>query len=138
MAMLAERAGASGTGRFHAFLLAAVVPLFVGAWLADCAYWSSYQVEWSNFAAWLLAGGLAVGVLALLVGVFALLRGARPLLLLLLQLATWATGLFATLVHARDAWAVMPTGMWLSALAAILAIASAWLAFSTLRAGDVP
>jgi uncharacterized membrane protein len=138
MAMLAERAGASGIGRFHAFLLAAVVPLFVGALLADYAYWSSYQVEWSNFAAWLLVGGLVVGALALLAGVFALLRGARPLPLLLLQAATWATGLFASLVHARDAWAVMPTGMWLSALAAILAIASAWLAFSRLPAGDVP
>jgi uncharacterized membrane protein len=124
MAMLAERAGASGIGRFHAFLLAAVVPLFVGALLADYAYWSSYQVEWSNFAAWLLVGGLVVGALALLAGVFALLRGARPLPLLLLQAATWAT--------------VMPTGMWLSALAAILAIASAWLAFSRLPAGDVP
>jgi hypothetical protein len=41
-------------------------------------------------------------------------------------------------VHARDAWAVMPTGMLLSALAALLAIASAWLAFARLRAGGVP
>jgi uncharacterized membrane protein len=138
MAMLGERAGTSGIGRFHAFLLAAAVPLFVGAFAADYAYWSSYQIEWSNFASWLLAGGLVVGALALLAGVFALLRGARPLLLLLLQVATWGTGLFATLVHARDAWAVMPTGMLLSALAALLAIASAWLAFSRLRAGGVP
>lgn len=138
MATRGGQAGERGTGRFHAFLLAAAVPLFLGALLADGAYWTSYQVEWSTMAAWLLTGALAVGALALLAGLVALLRGARPLLLLVLQAATWATGLLATLVHARDAWAVMPTGLLLSAVAALLAIASAWLAFATLRAGGRP
>jgi uncharacterized membrane protein len=138
MARQGERVGERGTGGFHAFLLAAAVPLFLGALGADYAYWATYQIEWSNFASWLLAGALALGALALLAAVLALLRGARVGLLLLLQGATWAIGLWAALVHARDAWAVMPAGMVLSAVATVLAIASAWRAFSTLRPGDPP
>ena len=138
MARQGERVGERGTGGFHAFLLAAAVPLFLGALGADYAYWATYQIEWSNFASWLLAGALAVGALALLAGLAALLRAARVRLLVLLQAATWAIGFWAALVHARDAWAVMPTGMVLSALAALLSIASAWRAFSTRRAGDLP
>ena len=42
----------------HAFLLAGAVPLFLGALLSDITYARSYQIQWSNFASWLIAGAL--------------------------------------------------------------------------------
>lgn len=124
----------------HAFLLAATVPLFLGALLSDIAYSSSYEVQWTNFASWLIVGGLVFGGFALVWALIELLRadrrGGRPLLSLLLLLATWVIGFINALVHAKDAWAVMPAGLILSVIVAVLAICATWVGFSSLRAGD--
>lgn len=61
-------------GPLHATLLGGTVPLFLGALLSDLAYLRSYHVQWSNFAAWLIAGGLLFGGLAMF---FALVNLAR-------------------------------------------------------------
>lgn len=136
MSPVTYRSGSSTPGRFHAFLLASTVPLFVGALLSDYAYWRSHQIEWSNFASWLLAGGLVFGGGAVLFAVIDMVRGRRALVLLMLQLLTWGVGFVDALIHARDAWAVMPTGLALSAIAALFAAITTWIAFSTLRGGD--
>ena len=77
----------------HAVLLAGTVPLFLGALLSDLAYWNTYEIQWSNFASWLIAGAL---VFATVVVVWALVgfasserRGGRSLPYLLVVLATW-------------------------------------------------
>ena len=44
----------------HAALLAGTVPLFLGALLNDIAYAKTYQIQWSNFASWLIAEGRSV------------------------------------------------------------------------------
>ena len=62
---------------FHAAVLGGVLPLFLGALLADYAYWSSYEVQWNNFAAWLLVGAMVVTTLALLCAIVGRLRGRR-------------------------------------------------------------
>ena len=49
----------------HAILLASTLPLFLGALLSDWAYSSSYQIQWLNFASWLIAGALVLCGLAL-------------------------------------------------------------------------
>lgn len=121
---------------FHAFLVAAMVPLFLGAWLTDYAYWSSHQIEWSNFASWLTAGGLVFGAAALLCAAIDVLRAngrGASLIYTVVLLATWVMGFINALVHARDAWAVMPTGLVLSPVVAVLACMSAWIGFSRLR-----
>ena len=122
----------------HAVLLAGTVPLFLGALLSDLAYWSSYQVQWTNFASWLTAGGLVFGGLALLWAVTDLFRanrrGGRSLLYLLLLAGTCALALISALVHAKDAWGSMPEGLILSLIVAGLAVAATWLGFSSLRA----
>jgi uncharacterized membrane protein len=125
-------------GRFHAFVLAALVPLFLGAWLCDFAYWSSQQIEWSNFASWLTAGGLVFGAVALACALADIARArarGSSLILALLLLMTWVLGFINALVHARDAWAVMPTGLVLSLIVAVLACVSAFVGFASLRAG---
>ena len=123
----------------HAVLLAGTVPLFLGALLSDLAYSSSYQVQWTNFASWLTAGGLLFGGLALLWAMIDLFRasrrGARSMLYFVLLLGTWVLALISALVHAKDAWGSMPEGLILSVIVAALAIAATWLGFSTIRTG---
>ena len=125
----------------HAVLLAGTVPLFVGVLLSDIAYASSYEVQWKNFASWLIVGGLVFGGFALLwalIGLFrADQRGRRPTIYFVLLLATWVLGFINALVHAKDAWASMPEGLILSAIVAALAIAATGFGFSTLRAGGL-
>jgi len=124
----------------HAILLAGTVPLFLGALLSDIAYFKSYQIQWSNFAAWLIAGGLLFCGLALLFALVNLIRarrkGGRPTLYFLLLLVTWGLGLVNAFEHAKDAWAVMPAGLVLSIIVTVLACVAAWLGMSNLRSGD--
>ena len=123
----------------HAILLAGTVPLFLGALLNDIAYYQTYQIQWSNFAAWLIAGGLLFCGLALLFALANLIRaprkGGRPTLYFLLLLATWVLGLINAFEHAKDAWAVMPTGLVLSVIVTVLACVAAWLGMSNLGSG---
>lgn len=131
-----------GIHPLHAFLLAACVPLFLGALLSDITYARSYEVQWSNFASWLLVGALVFAGCALLWALIELLRGdrrwgGRPLVYFLVLLAAWILGLVDALVHAEDAWAKMPQALVLSLIVTALVIAAAWLGFATLRSGDV-
>lgn len=126
-------------GPLHAMLLAGTVPLFLGALLSDIAYYNSFQIQWANFAAWLIAGGLLFAGLALLFALGNLIgaqrKAGRPVLYFLLLLVTWVIGLINAFEHAKDAWAVMPTGLVLSAVVAVLALITAWLGLSNLRSG---
>lgn len=121
----------------NAVLLAGTLPLFLGAWLCDLAYRSSEQVQWANFAQWLLAGGLAYAALPLLAALAGVVRGrrGRGLAYLLALLAMWVLGFVDSLVHARDAWAMMPAGPILSALVLLLCLAAIWLGFARSRLG---
>lgn len=124
----------------HAVLIAATIPLFFGALLSDWAYSSTYELQWKNFASWLIVGGLVFAVLALLWALIELLRadkrGGGALVYFLLVLATFVVGVINALVHAKDAWAAMPGGLILSLIGTVLAIAAVWIGFSGLRAGD--
>ncbi len=123
----------------HAVLLAFPFPLFLGALLSDLAYWSSFQVQWANFSSWLIAGGLFVGAFALLWALINLLSSrSRPTLYyFVVLLATWIIGFINALVHAKDAWAIMPESLFLSAVAAILAFVAAWIGYSGFRPGEM-
>lgn len=120
----------------HAVLLAGTVPLFLGALFSDWAYAASYEIQWKNFASWLIPAGLVFAGLALLWTVIDMLRadlrGARPYTYFLVLLAAWILGFVNALVHAKDAWASMPTALILSIAIAVLAIVATALGFSTL------
>lgn len=123
----------------HAVLLAGSVPLFLGAMLSDIAYASSYEIQWNNFASWLIAGGLVFTGFALLCAVIDLFRAPRrapgiaPYVVLLL--ITWVIGFLNALMHARDAWASMPSGLVMSIIVVVLALAATWFGFCTPRFG---
>lgn len=125
----------------HAALLAGAVPLFLGALFSDIAYSQSYQVQWKNFASWLIPGGLVFSGFGLLWALIELLRadrrGQRPIVYFLVLLVTWVLGFINAFIHAKDAWASMPAALILSIVVAVLAIAAAWIGFSAPRAGDV-
>jgi uncharacterized membrane protein len=119
----------------HAMLVPFPIAGFTGALLCDIAYLQSDgQVQWVNFAAWLLAFGEFFGVIAALFGLFDLLRtprGARPTsawLHFLGSATTLTLGLFNNFVHARDGWtSVVPTGLTLSVLTVIALIVTGFL-----------
>jgi len=116
-------------------------PLFLGALLSDVAYAATFHVQWTNFASWLVAGGLFVGAFALLWAVIDLFRiGAahrkRQGIYVIVLLCMWGFGFFNALVHAKDAWAAMPEAVYLSVITTLLALVAAWLGYSRYRIGD--
>jgi uncharacterized membrane protein len=126
----------------HAFFLAGCVPLFLGALLADWAYSSTYEVQWTNFASWLLVGAMVLAGFALLWALIDLLRAdrswrGRPLIYFLVLLAAFILGFINALVHAKDAWAKMPEALILSVMVAVLVLVACWLGLATWRSGDV-
>lgn len=139
MAVTADRVPQRALHPFHAFLLAGAVPLFLGVLLSDITYFRSYQIQWSNFASWLLVGAMVFTGFALLWSVIDLFRGdrrrGRPLVYVLLLLATFVVGFIDSLIHAKDAFGIMPTSLILSVIVTVLACAATWVGFSSLRAG---
>lgn len=134
-----DRIHLRGLHPIHGMLLAGTIPLFLGAALSDYAYASSYQIQWTNFASWLIVGGLIFGGFALLWAIINLIRtdhrSGFSLLYVLLLLATWVLGFFNSLVHAKDAWASMPTGLILSVIVFLLTCASTWIGFAKFGVG---
>lgn len=126
-------------GPLHATLLAGTVPLFLGALLSDIAYFRSYQIQWSNFASWLIAGGLVFCGLAIVCAIVNLVRArqktGRPLVYLLLLIATWVLGFINALEHAKDAWEVMPAGLVYSVIVTALACVATWIGLTKQRTG---
>ena len=126
-------------GPLHAILLGGSVALFLGGLLSDIAYYQTFQNQWSNFASWLIAGALVFCGLALLFALINLLRApvkaGRPVGYFLFLLAAWVLGLVNAFEHAKDAWAIMPMGLVLSAIVTVLALIAAWIGFTSLRAG---
>ena len=126
----------------HAIFLAFPLPLFLCALLSDIAYWSSYHVQWINFSAWLIAGALLAGAFALLWALIELVgkrtpRTGRSLFYCLALLVMWVLGFVNALVHAKDAFATMPAGLYLSIVVTLLALAAAWVGYSRLHAVEV-
>jgi uncharacterized membrane protein len=125
----------------HAILLSFPLPMFLSALLSDIAYASTFHIQWINFSAWLLVGGLIGGGFALLWTLVELVRdrstrSMRPLTFAGLMLLMWVLGFINSLVHAKDGWATMPDSLWLSSIATVLALVAAWIGYSGLRAGD--
>ncbi|MCQ4288724.1 hypothetical protein NA645_08100 [Pseudomonas stutzeri] len=139
MTATTQRTYRSRPNPLHATLLAGTVPLFLGALLSDIAYFRSYQIQWSNFASWLIAGGLVFCGLALLFALVNLIRAhhkkGRPLVYFLLLLVTWVLGFINALEHAKDAWAAMPIGLVLSVIVTVLACIATGIGLTNLRAG---
>lgn len=141
MAEAIHRNPGSAIHPVHAILLACSLPLFGGALLSDWAYSSTFEVQWINFASWLVSAAALFAGLALLWAIVDYFRADRrrdhsSTLYLLALIATVVLGVFNALIHSRDAWATMPAGLILSVVVFLLALVAVWLGFSTLRSGE--
>ncbi len=119
----------------HGILSGYPLAFFTGALLADIAYASSAQMQWANFAVWLITGGLIMGVLAAIAGIVDAIRhrGAprrRPWPHSIGVASMMILALLNAFVHSRDGWtSVVPTGLALSAIVAVLAIVTSWMGY---------
>lgn len=125
----------------HIVLLVSTLPLFLGALLSDWAYAVTYQVQWINFASWLIAGALVLLGAALLWTIIDAFRADTPRgggkwFFVGLVLATFVVGYVNALVHAKDAAATMPAGLILSIIVFLLSLISIVLGFARIHAGE--
>jgi uncharacterized membrane protein len=134
-----ERSYSQAVYPLHAVVLAGTIPLFLGAALSDVAYVLSYEIQWNNFASWLIVGGMIFASIALVFTIVDAIRAHRRargiMLYAAVLLLTWIVGFFNALMHARDAWAGMPAGLVLSIIVTVLACIATWLVFCTPRIG---
>lgn len=123
-------AGAS----LYSLVLPIPIVCFGGALLTDFAYrGSGGNLLWLNFSSWLIAAGLLSGAVATLVLIIELIvhpviRRTTGWWQLLLLAAAWIVEFINALIHARDGWtAVVPAGLFLSAIGALLILISGGL-----------
>ena len=113
----------------HGMALGGAFALTLCALLADIAYARSYEIQWSNFAAWLVLGAAVFLGIALLFAGIAWLGdrqrfGPRPLHFLALLIG-FLVAVLNSFVHAMDAWQKMPTALILSIIAWVCVVAAA-------------
>lgn len=135
--MAVTSASPTSSHPIHGILAAYPLVCFTGALVTDVAYANSAVVQWANFSVWLIAAGCVVGVLAAIAGIVAALshrdrrRGRRPLWHGVATAAMLVLAIVNGFVHSRDGWtAVVPTGLVLSAIVALLALITAWSGFA--------
>jgi uncharacterized membrane protein len=121
----------------HIILAAYPIACFTGALATDIVYAETADMMWANFSVWLISVGIAMGVVAAIVGIIDYIvskrirtrRPAWPHTLgnaLVLLLSLWNA-----FVHSRDAYtSVVPTGLALSAIVAVLVLVTSWLGSS--------
>ena len=126
----------------HAIFLAFPFPMYLVAWLSDVAYTKTYQIQWLNFSQWVMVAALLLGGFALLWSLIDLIRSrpadkGRHATYFVLLLVTFVLGFINELVHAKDAFATMPAGMYLSFILTILALVASWIGYSGFRTVEV-
>ena len=126
-----ESGAARATAPIYLLLFPIPVVCFVGALVTDIAYSQSAYLMWLHFSEWLIAAGLAFGALAALALAIeffasrAIRSGRVGWAHLVLFYAALLVELVNAFVHTIDGWtAVVPTGMTLSVIGAILALAA--------------
>ncbi|MDQ6640305.1 MAG: hypothetical protein M3Z15_11695 [Pseudomonadota bacterium] len=101
---------------------------FVGALVFDAIYAKSGEGLWVKAAAWLIAIGLLFAVLPRLVNLVRVWfpgrghRAAAEMAGFWLNLLAIAVAIMNAFVHSRDAYGVMPEGLWLSCLTVVLLV----------------
>lgn len=134
MAAIADTARHDAIHPFHAVMLAATIPLFLGVALAEYAAWSTQQAAVRASAAWLIAAGLAFASAALLCAFCEFFRAERLhgrfAAYTFVLLATWGAGVLGALQHARDVAAGAIALPLLSLATLVLAVIAAWIGIS--------
>ncbi|WP_101925420.1 MULTISPECIES: DUF2231 domain-containing protein [Luteimonas] len=126
----------------HMLLASSAFPLFLGALIADVAYAQTYEIQWTNFASWLVVGALVFAGIALVWALLSLItptaRTRTRFLYVGLLALTCVLGFVNSLVHAMDAWQKMPQALVWSVLCVVSIAATLWFAIGgSLRRREV-
>jgi uncharacterized membrane protein len=114
----------------HAILLSFPIAFFTSALWSDIAYLKTAEIQWTNFSQWLIVGGLVFGAVVLLWGLLSWRRRRAGLAYVILLLAMCVFGLINAFQHSKDAWSsVGTTGLLLSIISTLCALAAGWIAF---------
>jgi uncharacterized membrane protein len=114
---------------------------FVAALIFDIIYVNSAEILWDKAAAWLIVFGLFFAVVPRLINlaqVWITSRGAATgvdRLDFWLNLLGIVTAILNAFVHSRDAYAVVPAGLWLS-ICTVLLLSIGHIAVSVQRAAS--
>lgn len=122
---MARRAGTGPIPRpLHPFFVGLGGALLMAALVTDSLYSSNSLMQWANFSAWLITGGLVLALIATIVLLIELALGLTgPIRWLDFALLAGAAilSLVNVFVHTRDAWtSVVPGGITLSVIVTIL------------------
>lgn len=133
-----QRRTRRGPMLLHPFFVAIGSSLLMAALFTDYMYTSNSLIQWSNFSAWLITGGLVFALIAVafLIIDFALGRaGPISWLDFILVGAAAILSIFNVFVHSRDVWtSVVPTGITLSAIVTVLLLVAGFRGWSVTEA----
>ena len=121
----------------HARVAPLASALLVAALVTDIFYWRTVATQWETFSIWLITAGLVLALLAalaLVVDLFTRRDLELSPLKFTLFLSAAVVGTINAFVHSRDGYtAVVPTGLFLSAVTAALLLIAGWPDWSVLR-----
>lgn len=96
--------------------------MFVGALIFDVIYFKTGYMLWVKGASWLVSIGLVFAIIPQLINLALVwfskrrVRSGGQVFNFWLNVVAIVAALFNAFVHSRDAFGVMPAGMWLSVL----------------------
>ena len=141
---IAARTRGSTINPLHAILLGFPIALFSATLVTDITSLRTDEIQWTNFSAWLNAGGLVFGGLVLAWALVSLLFGLRGgdrlrrLVYAALLALMCVVGLINAFQHSRDGWSSVGTfGLVLSIVTVVLALVAGLVAHSSLFSREV-
>lgn len=118
----------------HPILVTLPIGFWVAALLSDIAYTRGHWGMWAYVSSWLLAAGIVSAVLAAAAGFIDFLGEPRIRALrkawyhMFGNVVALVLAIVNFFVHLRDgAEAVLPTGIWLSAVTVVLLLFNGWM-----------
>ncbi len=121
----------------HAILLGFPIAFFTGALASDITFLNTAEIQWTNFAQWLITAALLFGAPVVLFAIIRLLRArntgrsGRASVYLILLTLMWVVGLINAFRHSADGWnSVGTAGLLLSVISTVLALAAGWIGYS--------
>ncbi|MDB5702921.1 MAG: hypothetical protein JWN66_37 [Sphingomonas bacterium] len=132
--MTTATSDASSRTLLHPLLIAPGSALLIAAFATDLLYWRTVSPQWETFSIWLLTGGLIIAGLAGLALLLDVRLGRVRMVDRWRFAAVTAAALLSLLnafIHSRDGYtAVVPQGLWLSAIVTALLLVTGWRGWS--------